>query len=237
MKNLVNLYKMKFFKNLKLDKIVKSKVVLWILFVIALTNMYAYVMSANDLYIAFMFLIGFIISFFTKNMVIILFWAIAIPNLIRFSMEWKSLFSGIEMMTVREGLEDKVDTSSDEKKEAELQADMELSGKSQDEISADKHEETISNSAEKLEKMQGRLKKIIDNAKDQTQNIPDRQKREEVNNLIELEENIVGQLGIIGNMLTKLKRSDKMKASSDKTSASATKEEDTTVSNTSPSPA
>ena len=141
------------------------------------------------------------------------------------------------MMTVREGLEDKVDTSSDEKKEAELQADMELSGKSQDEISADKHEETISNSAEKLEKMQGRLKKIIDNAKDQTQNIPDRQKREEVNNLIELEENIVGQLGIIGNMLTKLKRSDKMKASSDKTSATATKEEDTTVSNTSPSPA
>jgi len=141
------------------------------------------------------------------------------------------------MMTVREGLEDKDNTSSEEKKEAELQADMELSGKSQDEISADKHEETISNSAEKLEKMQGRLKKIIDNAKDQTQNIPDRQKREEVNNLIELEENIVGQLGIIGNMLSKLKRSDKMKASSDKTSASATKEEDTTVSNTSPSPA
>ena len=63
MKNLVNLYKMKFFKNLKLDKIVKSKVVLWILFVIALTNMYAYVMSANDLYIAFMFLIGFIIFY------------------------------------------------------------------------------------------------------------------------------------------------------------------------------
>ena len=107
MKNLHNLY-MKFSsKNLKVDKILKSRVVLWLLFIIALVNMYAYVMSANDLYIAFMFLTGFIISFFSKNMVVILFWSIAIPNLIRFVLEWKSLMTGLDNIRVREGLEGK----------------------------------------------------------------------------------------------------------------------------------
>jgi hypothetical protein len=195
-------------KNLKVDKILKSRVVLWLLFIIALVNMYAYVMSANDLYIAFMFLTGFIISFFSKNMVVILFWSIAIPNLIRFVLEWKSLMTGLDNIRVREGLEGI--TESDDENNADLinqandelmanndaDADVELDGKTR---------ERLGSTVDKMNVTQDKLKKIISKAKDGVENIANREKREEMKNLIELEENIVDQIGVIGKILTSIK--------------------------------
>lgn len=208
MKNLHNLY-MKFSsKNLKVDKILKSRVVLWLLFIIALVNMYAYVMSANDLYIAFMFLTGFIIAFFSKNMVVILFWSIAIPNLIRFVLEWKSLMTGLDNIRVREGLE--VKTDSDDENNADLikQANDELmanNGADADVELDDKTRERLGSTVDKMNVTQDKLKKIILKAKDGVENIANREKRDEMKNLIELEENIVDQIGVIGNMLTSIK--------------------------------
>ena len=208
MKNLHNLY-MKFSsKNLKVDKILKSRVVLWLLFIIALVNMYAYVMSANDLYIAFMFLTGFIISFFSKNMVVILFWSIAIPNLIRFVLEWKSLMTGLDNIRVREGLEGI--TESDDENNADLinQANDELmanNGADADVELDDKTRERLGSTVDKMNVTQDKLKKIISKAKDGVENIENREKRDEMKNLIELEENIVDQIGVIGNMLTSIK--------------------------------
>lgn len=208
MKNLHNLY-MKFSsKNLKVDKILKSRVVLWLLFIIALVNMYAYVMSANDLYIAFMFLTGFIISFFSKNMVVILFWSIAIPNLIRFVLEWKSLMTGLDNIRVREGLEGI--TESDDENNADLinQANDELmanNGADADVELDDKTREKLGNTVDKMNVTQDKLKNIIAKAKDGVENIANREKRDEMKNLIELEENIVDQIGVIGRMLTSIK--------------------------------
>jgi len=206
MKNLHNLY-MKFSsKNLKVDKILKSRVVLWLLFIIALVNMYAYVMSANDLYIAFMFLTGFIISFFSKNMVVILFWSIAIPNLIRFVLEWKSLMTGLDNIRVREGLEGK--TENDDENNADLikQANDELMANNGADVELDdKTREKLGNTVDKMNVTQDKLKKIISKAKDGVENIENREKRDEMKNLIELEENIVDQIGVIGRMLTSIK--------------------------------
>jgi len=208
MKNLHNLY-MKFSsKNLKVDKILKSRVVLWLLFIIALVNMYAYVMSANDLYIAFMFLTGFIISFFSKNMVVILFWSIAIPNLIRFVLEWKSLMTGLDNIRVREGLEGKTDSDNENNADLIKQANDELmanNGADADVELDDKTREKLGNTVDKMNVTQDKLKKIISKAKDGVENIENREKRDEMKNLIELEENIVDQIGVIGRMLTSIK--------------------------------
>ena len=208
MKNLHNLY-MKFSsKNLKVDKILKSRVVLWLLFIIALVNMYAYVMSANDLYIAFMFLTGFIISFFSKNMVVILFWSIAIPNLIRFVLEWKSLMTGLDNIRVREGLEGKTDSDDENSADLIKQANDELmanNGTDADVELDDKTRERLGNTVDKMNVTQDKLKKIISKAKDGVENIENREKRDEMKNLIELEENIVDQIGVIGKMLTSIK--------------------------------
>lgn len=208
MKNLHNLY-MKFSsKNLKVDKILKSRVVLWLLFIIALVNMYAYVMSANDLYIAFMFLTGFIISFFSKNMVVILFWSIAIPNLIRFVLEWKSLMTGLDNIRVREGLEGKADSDDENNADLIKQANDELMANNDTDADVeldDKTRERLGSTVDKMNVTQDKLKKIISKAKDGVENIENREKRDEMKNLIELEENIVDQIGVIGNMLTSIK--------------------------------
>ena len=208
MKNLHNVY-MKFSsKNLKVDKILKSRVVLWLLFIIALVNMYAYIMSANDLYIAFMFLTGFIISFFSKNMVVILFWSIAIPNLIRFVLEWKSLMTGLDNIRVRECLEGEFDSDIKDNTDLIKQANDELmanNGADADVELDDKTRERLGNTVDKMNVTQDKLKKIISKAKDGVENIENREKRDEMKNLIELEENIVDQIGVIGKMLTSIK--------------------------------
>ena len=195
-------------KNLKVDKILKSRVVLWLLFIIALVNMYAYIMSANDLYIAFMFLTGFIISFFSKNMVVILFWSIAIPNLIRFVLEWKSLMTGLDNIRVREGLEGEFDSDIKDNTDLIKQANDELmanNGADADVELDDKTRERLGNTVDKMNVTQDKLKKIISKAKDGVENIENREKRDEMKNLIELEENIVDQIGVIGKMLTSIK--------------------------------
>ena len=207
---------MKNSSSLKLERILKSKTILWILFVIALVNMYAYVASDNDLYIAFMFLIGFILTFFTKNMVVVLFWCIAIPNLIRFAFEWKSLMTGMNNIRLQEGLENKEEAeiqyqaeSTESQEDLIAQAEAELSGVDPD---TEKKKAKLTNSGKNLDKIQDKLQTIIKKAKDGVENIDNRAKRDEMKNLIELEENIVDQLGIIGEMLKNSKKND-LKAS------------------------
>ena len=69
----------------------------------------------------------------------------------------------------------------------------------------DKTREKLGNTVDKMNVTQDKLKKIISKAKDGVENIENREKRDEMKNLIELEENIVDQIGVIGRMLTSIK--------------------------------
>lgn len=69
---------------MKIHKLLESKVVLYVLFFIVLCNVYMYAMVDEVEYAAIMIIVGFLASFFHKNMIIILFTSIAVTNLIRF---------------------------------------------------------------------------------------------------------------------------------------------------------
>lgn len=69
---------------MNIHKVFESKVVLYVLFFIVLVNMYMYAMVDDLVYSAIMIIVGFLTSFFHKNMIVILFTSIAITNLIRF---------------------------------------------------------------------------------------------------------------------------------------------------------
>lgn len=71
-------------QSLKPHKVFESKVVLYILFFIVLVNMYMYAMVDDLVYSAIMIIVGFLTSFFHKNMIVILLTSIAVTNLIRF---------------------------------------------------------------------------------------------------------------------------------------------------------
>jgi len=76
-----------FNKNLGLSKILESKVVLYILVTIGILNIYTYAMEDEFAYAGIMLIVGFLSAFFNKNMIVIIFTAIAFTNLIRFGME------------------------------------------------------------------------------------------------------------------------------------------------------
>lgn len=77
----------------------QSKTILYILVVLVIVNLYNYSLIGNELYAGVMLLIGFLTSFFSKNMIVILFTAIAVTNIIRFGMEMNQRegFSGLDV--------------------------------------------------------------------------------------------------------------------------------------------
>lgn len=82
--------------------LIESKTVLYILVVLVMVNLYNYTMIGDEMYAGVMLIIGFLTSFFSKNMIVILFTAIAVTNLIRFGTELSGRegFAGIDVDTL-----------------------------------------------------------------------------------------------------------------------------------------
>jgi len=76
-----------FKNNLGLSNLLESKFVLYLLVLIAIMNIYSYAMEDEPVYAGIMVIVGFLSTFFNKNMIIIIFTSIAITNLVRFGME------------------------------------------------------------------------------------------------------------------------------------------------------
>ena len=71
---------------MKVSGLLESKVVLYFLVIISIVNMVTYAATNEPTYAGYMLLIGFLTSFFSKNMIVVLFIAIAFTNIIRFGM-------------------------------------------------------------------------------------------------------------------------------------------------------
>ena len=67
-----------------MNSILHNVYILYIIFVIALMNLYYLVSSSNYVYSAIFILVGFLTSFFSKNMIVILCIAMTITNVLRF---------------------------------------------------------------------------------------------------------------------------------------------------------
>lgn len=68
-------------------ELLKSKIVLYLLVLIIIFNLYNYAMIGHEAYAVCLLLIGFLTSFFSKNMIVILFTALAVTNIIRYGVE------------------------------------------------------------------------------------------------------------------------------------------------------
>ena len=71
---------------MKVSGLLESKAVLYFLVIISIVNMVTYGATNEPIYAGYMLLIGFLTSFFSKNMIVVLFIAIAFTNIIRFGM-------------------------------------------------------------------------------------------------------------------------------------------------------
>lgn len=167
--------------------LLKNNTMLYVLLLIALTNMYSYVMTNNHIYVAFMLIIGFLTSFFSKNMIVILFLSVVIPNIIRYSSEYQPRegFTGIEK-------EDSlVDAGVNEN---DLKEVMEI-GNSNDPASKTK----LKMKMDKVTKNMGSMKTKINNALTTADKIKDEDKKKKVKDILHKQNSMIDTLSGMGS--------------------------------------
>jgi hypothetical protein len=100
------------------NPLLKSRIVLYFLFFISLANLYTFVSTGNTIYAAVFVIMGFLTSFFSKNMVVIMMIALAVSNVLLYGKQIGNVSEGFDAMSA-----DDDDTTSvdEEKAESSLQ--------------------------------------------------------------------------------------------------------------------
>ena len=93
------------------DSLIHNNIVLYVVFALALINFTAYVMVGDIQHVIVFALTGFIVSFMSKNMVVILSLAMAITNIVKMTMGGRR--------GRLEGLEDNTETEPEKEKKTE----------------------------------------------------------------------------------------------------------------------
>ena len=91
------------FKVPKMDKLLNDKNVLYVVFVLAILNLLGYLLVRNTEALAFFLIVGFLTTYFSKNMIIVL--AVAMVS--------TSLFNSTRSQTVKEGMSSQRDEAKD----------------------------------------------------------------------------------------------------------------------------
>lgn len=124
MMNTKNLGKLttQFFRPQDTKSILHNKYLLWGIFILSLFNLYYKMVSGNLMFLIRFLLIGFVSSFFSRNMIVILFLALALTNLLEHGM--RNIHEGMKNKDDKEGVEDMLkeetessDASANENKE------------------------------------------------------------------------------------------------------------------------
>jgi hypothetical protein len=64
------------------NPLLKSRIVLYFLFLLSLVNLYSFVSMGNSINAAVFILVGFLTTFFSKNMIVVMIMALAISNIL-----------------------------------------------------------------------------------------------------------------------------------------------------------
>lgn len=147
-------------KHGNFNPLLKSQIVLYFLFLVSLANLYTFVSTGNGTYAAIFLLVGFLTTFFSKNMVVIMILALAVSNI---------LFYG-RQIALEEGFEGG-ETGEDDMMDQSAKLNTEL--ESNEEPESESEPEPESNMQEKPKKMEKKLESMIsDRATDATTKPP-----------------------------------------------------------------
>jgi len=110
--------------TLDFRNVLKSRLVLYFFFVLSVVNLFTFVTTKNEVFAAVFLLVGFLTSFFSKNMIVIMIFSLAITNILKYQenvlVQQGSHVEGMEDMEnmedtvedhVEEPLENETDTS------------------------------------------------------------------------------------------------------------------------------
>ena len=161
-----------------------NKTVLYVIFVIALTNLFVLFQQEDIFSILFFLLVGFLTSFFSKNMVVILCICLFFTNILKYGRSAAGHREGFDSEKKDEGKkkDDEVEKKGDEKKDDEKKVDekkkdMNPENKSESFDSANNDGKTDTDpmllKQEKLLDNMNKYKSLLDTLQGITQNMKD----------------------------------------------------------------
>jgi hypothetical protein len=143
----------------KMDKLLNDKNVLYVVFVVAILNILGYLLVQNIDAVAFFLIVGFLSTYFSKNMIVVLITAIVSTSLFN-----STRGRYVEGMSTRRSEKNKKDPEADKK------ADMYKKTSTKDAVAEDKEVEpegmtNVTNKAKKPNKLDyaGTLEKAYEN--------------------------------------------------------------------------
>ena len=102
-------------------KILYNKWVLYFIFVVGIYDIIHFYQRGNTMAVAIFFIVGFLTSFFSKNMIVVIVSAIAVSHIVAYGNKMSEGFEGEEEEEEEEGFEDEV--AEDEVAEDEVVED------------------------------------------------------------------------------------------------------------------
>lgn len=135
-----------FFRPQDTKSILHNKYLLWAIFILSLANLYYKMVSGNLMFLIRFLLIGFVASFFSRNMLVILFLALAFTNLLEHGMR-----------SVSEGMETKSGEEEEEKEGAEDMAEGEVAPPKEPTETADKEKKSTTKKSLTEEKQENEI--------------------------------------------------------------------------------
>lgn len=74
--------------------LLKSRIILYLFFIISLGNLYNFAVNGDQIYAAIFILVGYLTSFFSQNMIVIMVCALAISNILKYGVDGRSQMDG-----------------------------------------------------------------------------------------------------------------------------------------------
>ena len=107
-------------KNANFRPLLKSRLILYFLFVLSLFNLYGFAVlngQRDIIYAAVFILVGYLTTFFSRNMIVILFCALAAANILKYGLDIRVRDGFTEDKDGKDGKDDKTDKEPDNKDE------------------------------------------------------------------------------------------------------------------------
>lgn len=186
----------------QLNSLIKSKNVLYIVAILAATNLFSYLMSGNWNAIVVFGIVGLITTYFTKNMIVVLASALLITNALVSLKYFKGVREGMESAKKEEEKKESDEKKGHNVKVNDSKKESEQTKKNENENPSINYSQTIEQAYENLENLIG--KDGIEKMTEQTANLANKQKDlmkniEHMAPLIEKTTQILGGFNFNGN--------------------------------------
>ena len=107
------------FVKAKPNSLLYNRYVLYLVFAIALANLFVSAVNGDFIFVTFFLLVGFVMSFFTKNMMVILVLTLGVANVLKFAS--RGSMEGFDDKKEKEPMEDESESDPKKKKATKVE--------------------------------------------------------------------------------------------------------------------